>query len=286
MKDQRMPWNCVCVFLISVSLVSVVRCQTERKMIRKLVGKTAIFNCPYESVYRDSPKYLKKREHNVSVTLVRSDGQKAWTTDGRCNLNDKKNSSTFSVNIFNVALNDSGTYMCGVAAGEDRDQQETKLEVYNETGQTTVRYDSITSLSNRTTTTTTTSTTTATSPFIIKVLASVLAAAAVLVLIGIVIVCIRMRRKTRRSTERSPAPLSLTSNERAISQDNIYAQDTPSTRPLSGSDLIQPSSISNPPASHSSPALYPPVANQRPAQINTDSHIPVYSLLTLPDEAP
>ncbi|XP_048105171.1 uncharacterized protein LOC125298464 [Alosa alosa] len=284
MKDQRTSRNCVCVFLISLSLVSVVWCQTERTMLRKLVGKTAIFNCPYESVYRDSPKYLQKKEYNV--TLVRSDGQKASTTVGRCILYDKKNSSRFDVHILHLTLNDTGTYVCGVEAGGGRDQQETELEVYDETGQTTVRYYSITSLFNRTTTT---STTTATSPFITKLLAPVLAAP-VLVLIGIVIVCIRMRRKTRRSTERSPAPrtsndISLTSNERAILQDNIYAQDTPSTRPLSSSDLMQPSSISNPPASHSSLILYPPVANQRPAQINTDSHIPVYSLLTLPDEA-
>ncbi|XP_076118375.1 uncharacterized protein LOC143099193 [Alosa pseudoharengus] len=86
-----MLWNGI-VFVTFVSLVSVARCETERKMIRKLVGKTAIFTCPYEKEYRDSPKYLQKREHDASVTLVRSDGRRAWTRDGRYVLNDIKNS--------------------------------------------------------------------------------------------------------------------------------------------------------------------------------------------------
>ena len=93
-------------------------------------GKMAFFTCPYDTAYKDSPKYLKKRDHNVSITLIRSDGRMGWTTAGRYRWNDDKNSSKFIVHIFPLTLNDTGTYVCGVEAGEDRDKQEIKVDVY------------------------------------------------------------------------------------------------------------------------------------------------------------
>ncbi|XP_042559416.1 uncharacterized protein LOC122128747 [Clupea harengus] len=263
-----MLWNSI--FFVIFSLVSVERCEAERT--RKLVGKMAIFNCPYDTAYKDSPKYLKKRDHNVSITLIRSDGWMGWTTVGRYKLNDDKNSGKFDVHIFPLTLNDTGTYVCGVEAAEDRDGQETKLEVHEETEPTKARvaetttFPPVTVVSIR-----------SASPApgdLVQISTGVAVVAAAVLVFTLILLYIQKTKRSDRPSEGPQLPLSLTmtSNEITIPQENIYAEDTTYSQ-LAGSD------VTNPPVVSSQPMTRTGTTNQR----LTNSQAPIYSLFTFPN---
>lgn len=82
-------------------------------------GSAAVIQCPYTAKYKTYPKYFCKVYIDCK-TLIKTDGQTAWTFGGRLSLHDNTEKNTFVVTINNLSIGDEGQYGCGVKiTGQD-----------------------------------------------------------------------------------------------------------------------------------------------------------------------
>ncbi|XP_037546428.1 CMRF35-like molecule 8 [Nematolebias whitei] len=87
-------------------------CDNVTKIQGAEEGSVSII-CPYESKYLNNLKYMcrgNQRSTCLQQALITSNTRH----NGRVTLNDDKKSNTFTVTIFNLTLEDSGSYLCGV----------------------------------------------------------------------------------------------------------------------------------------------------------------------------
>ncbi|XP_039469207.1 polymeric immunoglobulin receptor-like [Oreochromis aureus] len=88
--------------------------------IESYEGYSESINCPYESQYQNSLKYICRGNQPstcLQEAIITSDNRES----GRFRLNDVKMSRIFTVTISSLTQSDSGYYLCGVQTNSDHD---------------------------------------------------------------------------------------------------------------------------------------------------------------------
>ncbi|KAF7199366.1 polymeric immunoglobulin receptor-like, partial [Nothobranchius furzeri] len=112
----------LCVYILTDSC-----CNSTTQIKADGEGSVSI-RCPYESENEDSLKYIcrgKQPSTCLQRALITSSRQ-----SGRFSFTDDKKSRTFTITIYNLTLEDSGSYLCGVQSDSGLDDfSAVELEV-------------------------------------------------------------------------------------------------------------------------------------------------------------
>ncbi|KAG1955808.1 CMRF35-like molecule [Pimephales promelas] len=99
----------VCVFLLTVS-----SSQSVNITVKGTEGRGVSITCPYPEGFRYaySYKYFYRGYYKDRVTILESDGMQTFVMNGRFSLQDNRQTSSFTVSISDLKMDDAGPYGC------------------------------------------------------------------------------------------------------------------------------------------------------------------------------